>query len=180
MLYRKSLETYNQRSGLKNPHSWYMLVYVLIWSRKILWNSLVVLFWILLVFVLGSVNLDLDPLIIWLLIVLYIYLQFTAEIHCVRMKSSTQQKVSQLVQNCKYLPEILSPTTVAIFTRVSKAIWKYSWNCQIYERLRWNTEKLKFPTKALSTLWRRHRWYTSHRLVQTIKNLVYRRRHNFN
>ena len=23
-------------------------------------------------------------------------------IHCVRMKSSTQQKVSQLVQNCKY------------------------------------------------------------------------------
>jgi len=62
------------------------------------------------------------------------------------MKSSTQQKVSQLVHNCKYLPEILNSTTVTIFTGDPKAVWKYSWNCQIYERLRWNTEKLKFPT----------------------------------
>jgi len=58
------------------------------------------------------------------------------------MKSSTQQKVSQLIQNCKYLPEILNSPTVTIFTRDPKAVWKYSWNCQIYERLRWNTEKL--------------------------------------
>jgi len=52
------------------------------------------------------------------------------------MKSSTQQKVLQLVQNCKYLPEILHSTTETIFTRDPKALWKYSWNCQIYERLR--------------------------------------------
>jgi len=36
------------------------------------------------------------------------------------MKSSTKQKVSQLVQNCKYLPEILNSTTVIIFTRRSQ------------------------------------------------------------
>src|SRR6218665_320586 len=45
-------------------------------------------------------------------------------IHCVRMTSSTQQKVSQLVQNCKYLPEILNSTTVTIFTRDFKAVFK--------------------------------------------------------
>jgi len=66
------------------------------------------------------------------------------------MKSSTQQNVSQLVQNCKYLPQIFNSTTVTIFTRDLKAVWKYSWNCQIYERLRQNTEKLKFPTQALT------------------------------
>ena len=38
-------------------------------------------------------------------------------VHGVRMKSSTQQKVSQLFQNCKYLPEILTATTGTIFTR---------------------------------------------------------------
>jgi len=38
------------------------------------------------------------------------------------MKSSTQQKVSQLVQNCQYLPEILNSTTVTIFTRDLKAL----------------------------------------------------------
>jgi len=58
------------------------------------------------------------------------------------MKSSTQQNVSQLVQSCKYLPDILNSTTVTKFTQDPKAVWKYSWNCQIYERLRWNTEKL--------------------------------------
>src|SRR6218665_1028399 len=47
-------------------------------------------------------------------------------IHCVRMKSSTQQKVSQLIENCKYLPEILNSTTVTICTRDPKAVWKYS------------------------------------------------------
>src|SRR6218665_940324 len=51
-------------------------------------------------------------------------------IHCVQMKSrppSTQQKVSQLVQNCKYLPEISNSTTVTIiFKRDPKAVWKYS------------------------------------------------------
>src|SRR6218665_1251530 len=46
-------------------------------------------------------------------------------IHCVRMKSSTPQKVSQLVQNCKYLPEILNSTTVTISTRDLKAVLKY-------------------------------------------------------
>src|SRR6218665_2222772 len=43
-------------------------------------------------------------------------------LHGVRMKSSTQQKVSQLVQNCKYLPEILTSTTGTIFTRDPKAV----------------------------------------------------------
>jgi len=52
------------------------------------------------------------------------------------MKSSTQQKLSQLVQNCEYLPEILISTTMAIFTPDPKAVWKYSWNCQSYEQLR--------------------------------------------
>src|SRR6218665_2064403 len=47
-------------------------------------------------------------------------------IHCVRIKSSTQQKVSQLVQNCKYLPEIINSTTVTIFTLDPKAVLKYS------------------------------------------------------
>ena len=47
-------------------------------------------------------------------------------IHCVRMKSSTQQKVSQLVENCKYLPEMLNSITVTIFTRDPKAVLKYS------------------------------------------------------
>ena len=42
-------------------------------------------------------------------------------LHCVRRKSSTLQKVSQLVQNCGYLPEILNSTTVAIFTQDPKA-----------------------------------------------------------
>ena len=59
-----------------------------------------------------------------------------SDIHCVRMKSSTQQTVSQFVPNCKYLLEILNSTTVTIFTRDTKAVWKYSWNCQIYERFR--------------------------------------------
>src|SRR6218665_11242 len=68
------------------------------------------------------------------------------QIHSVRMKSSTQQKVSQLFQNCKYLPEISNSITLTILTRDRKAVWKYSRHCQIYERLRWNTEKLKFPT----------------------------------
>src|SRR6218665_4116586 len=68
------------------------------------------------------------------------------------MKSSTQQKVSQLVQNCEQLPEILNTTTVTIFTRDLKAVWKYSLNCQIYERLRWNTEKLKFQHRPLAYL----------------------------
>jgi len=45
--------------------------------------------------------------------------------------TSTQQKVTELVQNCKYLPEILNSTTTTIFTREPKALWKYSWNCQI-------------------------------------------------
>src|SRR6218665_184251 len=44
------------------------------------------------------------------------------KLHGVRMKSSTQQKVSQLVQNCKYLPEILTSTTGTIFTRDPKAV----------------------------------------------------------
>ena len=43
-------------------------------------------------------------------------------LHGVRMKSSTQPKVSQLVQNCKYLPEILTSTTGTIFTRDPKAV----------------------------------------------------------
>ena len=47
-------------------------------------------------------------------------------IHGVRMKSSTQQKVSQLFQNCKYLPEISNSTTLTILTRDHKAVWKYS------------------------------------------------------
>src|SRR6218665_1801375 len=47
-------------------------------------------------------------------------------VHCVRVKSSTPQNVSQLVQNCKYLPEILNSTTVTIFTGDPKAVWKYS------------------------------------------------------
>src|SRR6218665_1126775 len=47
-------------------------------------------------------------------------------IHGVRMKSSTQQKVSQLFQNCKYLPEISNSTTLTIPTRDPKAVWKYS------------------------------------------------------
>ena len=44
------------------------------------------------------------------------------------MKSSrpTKLKVSQLVQNCKDLPELLKSTTVTIFTRDPKAVWKYS------------------------------------------------------
>jgi len=52
---------------------------------------------------------------------------FWREIHCVRMKSSTQQKVSQVVQNCKYLPEIINSTTVTISTRDPQAVLKYSW-----------------------------------------------------
>src|SRR6218665_2954860 len=43
-------------------------------------------------------------------------------IHGVRMKSSTQQKVSQLVQNCQYLPEISNSTTLTIPTRDPKAV----------------------------------------------------------
>src|SRR6218665_2145483 len=66
------------------------------------------------------------------------------------MKSSTQQKVSQRFKNCKYLPEISNSTTLTILTRDHKAVWKYSLKCQIYEPFRWNTEKLKFPTKALT------------------------------
>ena len=42
------------------------------------------------------------------------------------MKSSTQQKVSQLVQNFKYLSEMLISTTMTISTGDSKAVWKYS------------------------------------------------------
>jgi len=52
--------------------------------------------------------------------------EYSILLDCVRTKSSTQQKVSQLVQNCKYLPEILNSTTETIFTRDPKAIWKYS------------------------------------------------------
>jgi len=50
---------------------------------------------------------------------IYAYIHtYLRTIHCVRMKSSTQQKVSQLVQNCKYLSEILNSTTVTImYTR---------------------------------------------------------------
>src|SRR6218665_2523467 len=43
-------------------------------------------------------------------------------VHGVRMKSSTQQKVSQLFQNCKYLPEISNSTTLTILTRDPKKI----------------------------------------------------------
>src|SRR6218665_3309543 len=48
------------------------------------------------------------------------------DVHGVRMKSSTQQKVSQLFQNCKYLPAISNSTTLTIPTRDPKAVWKYS------------------------------------------------------
>ena len=52
-----------------------------------------------------------------IIIHMQIMLTRTTVIHCVRMKSSTQQKVSQLVQNYKYLPEILNSITLTIFTR---------------------------------------------------------------
>src|SRR6218665_2463778 len=46
------------------------------------------------------------------------FLDQSTIIHGVRMKSSTQQKVSQLVQDCKYLSEIVTSTTgTIIYTR---------------------------------------------------------------
>ena len=56
----------------------------------------------------------------------YVGLYYDYNIHCVRMKSSTQQKVSQLVQSFKYWPDILKSTTVTIYTQDPKAVWKYS------------------------------------------------------
>src|SRR6218665_3524816 len=56
----------------------------------------------------------------------YIIAHGFSNLHGVQMKSSTQQKVSQLFQNCKYLPEISNSTTMTILTRDRKAVWKYS------------------------------------------------------